>query len=1700
MRKIFTLLLLVAGFAASSQQYNNEWINYSQTYYKIRIAKDGGGVFRIPKSLLDNLGIGNAPVQNFELWRNGEKVRFYPSVSSGTLPSNGYLEFWGERNDGKPDKVMYRDPAYQHTPYYSLQSDTATYFLSVHNGATTDFMYTDVNNNVAGNSLPAEPYFMYTAGAYFRGGYSNNSMPNQGLGRLVGVYVYSASYDQGEVWTSGDIGPGGSIAPSVFNLNIFTGGPQSTLKFGAVGNALNPRNFRVQVNGVTVKDTALNQFDDVVTTAPVDNSTLSSGNIQVTFTNTGTTPQDRMQVSFFELTYPRTFTLNGETNFRFSLPARSSGYFLQFTNLNYGAAPPVLYDTKNGERYTANLSGGYIQFALPGSFTDRQLILVSEDPSNINTVTGATSRKFRDYTLAANQGQYLIITNPILYTGSNGNNPVLDYKAYRESADGGSYKVNTYEIDDLVDQFGFGINKHPLSVRNFIRFARKNFKAPLQYIYLIGKGIAYNEYQRGDRDHNKYSLNDVLNLVPTWGAPGSDNLLSAEDLMVPVPTTPIGRLSVVKGSEIEDYLEKVKEYESAQKNAPNTIAGREWMKNVVHVTGSSDAFLGTVLCNYMDVYNRIISDTLYGANVDLFCKTSTNPKEQTSAERLSGLFAEGISFLNYFGHSSATTLEFNIDNPQNYNNQGKYPVFFVNGCYAGNFFSYFAQRFLSNETLSEKFVLAKQRGSIAFVASTHYGVVNYLNLYLTYLYGSIGGQGYDSTLGKIMQIGFQNMINGTGAYDFYSRMHAEEMTLHGDPALYINAQKKPDYIIEEPLIKLNPSFISLAEDSFTVKVKVENLGKAVSDSIVLDIKQQYPNGTTGTLYHQKIPGIRFADSLELNVPIVATRDKGQNKIIVTIDADNAVNEITENNNRATKDFYIYEEEARPSFPYNYAIINNPTQKLYASTANPLTSLQNYVMEIDTTERFNSPLKVSKSTSTVGGIMEFSSDLTYVDSTVYYWRVAPLSTDGLPLKWSNSSFMYKPGSDGYNMSHYYQHFGSTTERMVLDTNSQTWKFNTTRNTIYVNNCIYYSAVCTQDGDFKVQVNNTDVAASACLGHSIAFTVLDSVSLEPWLNVDANGNSLYRYGSASASCNPTRNANFEFSYMTPADRKKIMDFMDIIPNGEFVVLRSFDSDPVNGIPATWANDTTLYGTDKSLYHYLLNAGFVDIDSINTPRAWVMVYQKGPNSTFVPIDRWAPVHDSKTSITTDVISTDTLGYIRSPKFGPARAWKRMEWNGFSQENPSTDDPSVDIIGINYNGVETVLKTLDKNTHSYDLSTVDTRFYPYITLRMTNHDRINLTPYQLKYWRIFFDPIPEGAIAPNIYLVSKDTMNLGEKMHFGIGFKNFSYTDFDSMRVKVTITDQNNVAHTIPFPKFKPIIVGDTIKIDFDIDSHDYPGSNVLNVDVNPDNDQPEANHYNNFVFKNFYVRVDNTPPVLDVTFDGVHILNKDIVSAKPHIQIKIKDESTFMLLKDTTISTVQIRNLSDNSLRTYHFDNDTLRFIPATSAEDNTATIEFTPQFTTQINPEGDDYELIVTGKDVSGNLAGNIAYRVAFKVITKAMISNLLNYPNPFSTSTAFVFTLTGSEIPQNLRIQILTVTGKIVREITTNELGTLHIGRNITEFKWDGTDQYGDKLANGVYLYRVITSLNGKSLEKYKASGDNTDKYFNNGYGKMYLMR
>jgi hypothetical protein len=1723
MKKILLGLLLTWGFLAEAQVYNNEWIDYSKTYYKFKVGQTG--LHRISDTLLANMGLGNTPAENFQLWRNGVQVPIYTSQATGIFSATDYIEFFGRMNDGKPDRQLYRDPSYLLSDKWSLETDTAAYFLTVNSNSASNLRVSSGANNVAANTLPPDPYFMYTAGKYF------NDQINAGYAVNVGDYLYSASYDKAEGWSSKELlstvnefgityGVNRFIFPNLFAYNG-PSAPTPKFKMIASGNSNIERRYRVVINSDSVMGNRMDFFNYNIDSVYFPITTLNSSLDSITVTNFSSIacyPQptgcqtDRMVIHQYEITYPRRFNFGGANYFEFSLAPSSQGNYLQISNFAYSNTLPYLYDISNNIRYMGDTAAGQVRFALPASAQQRSFVLVSEAPANVRYVSSMLTRNFINYTASANQGDYLIITSPALFAGPNGTNPVNDYRLYRGSASGGSYNAKIYLVDELIDQFGFGIKKNPLGIRNFIRYARLNYAAKPLDVFIIGKGVSYNE----QRNFESTPDIDKLNLVPTFGYPASDVLLTAEPGSS-IPEIPVGRLSAISAAEVAVYLKKVKEYETASATPSPLIADRGWMKNVVHIVGASEPGLDATLTDAMQRYGTAIADTLFGARVETFSKSSSDYVEQLNSSRLQNLFTEGISIITYFGHSSSSTLEFNLDNPENYNNFKKYPIFIGLGCNAGNFFRYNPVRFQTKETLSEKYVLAPDRGTIAFIASTHFGIVHYLDIWATRAYREIGYKSYGKTIGEIMKITVQDVFDQTTQDDFYARCNAEESELHGDPALRLNPHAKPDYVIEDPMVRIDPGFVSVADPSFRVSARIENIGRSPSDSIVIEIKRQFPDQTTTVVLRKKIPGIRYTDSVSVDIPINPTNDKGINKIIVTADADGKVDELYENNNSITKEVIIYEDEARPVYPYNFGIVNHQGIKLIASTANPFSTQKQYKMEMDTTELFNSPLKVTRNVTTTGGTMEFDPGTAFTDSTVYYWRVAPVSSIGEPV-WNTASFVYLANNDvGFNQSHLYQHFKSGFQGITLDSASRKWGFGTRIENLFIRQGTWVTSTG-QEAGVSVAINGSGTIRNTCSYQSVVFNVFDPVTFDPWVNstlasiAAAPPVGIGLYGSAANNCFAGRQNNFEYRWDSTSNRNRAMDFMNnTVPNGAYVVVRSFLLDPV-GFPGyanlikyapEWAGDGTVNGTGQSLYKTMKDAGFSGLDSFNRPRQFIFVYKKNDPS-FAP--RWAFTDGTYDNITmsADCKIPDTLGRIASPVFGPAKQWKELRWRGSSLDLTPGDNPRVDVIGITAAGVaDTLMRGLNLSQQTVDVSSISATQYPYLQLYMRNTDYTNNTPYQLRYWRVTYLPVPEGAIAPNVYLSRKDTLDVAEPLDFKVAFKNISDVPFaDSLTVKMIITDRNNVQHVLPPFKQKPLAVGDTVHIHYPADTRQLVGSNYLYVEVNPDNIQPEQYHFNNFAYRPFYVRGDTLNPLLDVTFDNVHILNYDIVSSRPQITIKLKDEAKWFLLDDNSKMKVKVRAIPNSSsdpgiTKEYPFDGDTLQFVAASQApnHDNTATAIFKPYF-----PKDGKYELIVSGSDMSDNRAGAMEYRVTFEVINKAMISNMLNYPNPFTTSTAFVFTLTGTEVPQNLKIQIMTITGKVVREITKEELGNIHVGRNITDFKWDGTDQYGQKLANGVYLYRVVTNLNGKSLDKYTSKDEDTDKYFNKGYGKMYLMR
>ena len=115
------------------------------------------------------------------------------------------------------------------------------------------------------------------------------------------------------------------------------------------------------------------------------------------------------------------------------------------------------------------------------------------------------------------------------------------------------------------------------------------------------------------------------------------------------------------------------------------------------------------------------------------------------------------------------------------------------------------------------------------------------------------------------------------------------------------------------------------------------------------------------------------------------------------------------------------------------------------------------------------------------------------------------------------------------------------------------------------------------------------------------------------------------------------------------------------------------------------------------------------------------------------------------------------------------------------------------------------------------------------------------------------------------------------------------------------------------------------------------------------------------------------------------------------------------------------------------------------------------------------------DVYNNI---ITAEIQFVVIGNDELSleHVLNYPNPFVSYTEFWFNHNRPFEPLDVQVQILTISGKLVKTINQTIVSE---GFNSRDLKWDGKDDFGDRIGKGVYVYKltVKSTITGKKAEK-----------------------
>lgn len=1443
MKKLLAVIILTVSYVLSfAQPIRNEWIDYSKTYYKFKISSDG--IYRITQNQLATIGLGGTNAQDFKLWRNGVEIPLFTSSNSGPLVSNGYIEFIGKKNDGVPDTDLYPSESWQPNTAFSLYTDEAIYFLTVSAG-TTNLRFAGMANNLTNPGTP-EPYCLYTARQDYRDQlWGGNASPIQG------EQVRSSTYDKGEGFQSNPFDSSTQgMYTYFFGLKYAPGSPVMKISYKGAGNFIGGRTVKATINDSVISSSYVASFDTYSATVDgLTGSIVENDNTIIQFSTSGNSIYEKALLSYAELTYGRQLDFSGMDQVTFRLPSNSNGAYLEISNFNAGGQDPILYDLTSNQRYVCEVADGVLKVKLQPSTTEHSFALLSA--SAIASVNGFTSRNFVNYGTAANQGNYLIIANKTFTNSSN--NQVEAYKNYRSSVAGGGYNAIVVDIDEITDQFAYGISMHPTSIRNFLRYARASFASAPQYVLLIGHGLTYVDYA------NSYwsgGTRDALLQIPTWGSPGSDNLLSATNDSDPNVLTPIGRISAINNTELQQYLTKVIQYEQLQTSNATTQTGQDWKKKVLHLIGANDDQTRLLIEPMMDRYKDTAQAFQMGADVHTYVRAG-NPNITQDIAAIANLINNGVPLLTYFGHSSSTSLDFNLNNPADYSNtNGKYPVFIANGCNAGNFFAFDANRLNGiNYTISEKFLLAPERGSIAFIASTHFGVLNTLDYLTESWYVAASKTNYGQSLGKLQQKAIETTWNRNNG-DFHTKLTLEETTLNGDPAVKLFSFSKPDYSLEPQNLSVNPGFITTADSGLTLKIVPFNIGKSLDQPVTIRVERKLANGTIRQTINRTLSVLPYTDTVEINIPVIGNIEKGQNTITVTIDPENQIEENSESNNTASIDFTISTDEIRPIYPYEYSIVNTPSVKLTSSTVDPLEASRNYRIQIDTTENFNSSGLITNDVTSAGGVVEYNtSGLT--NGKVYYWRVAPVVNE-TATNWRSSSFLYNTSlSLGFNQSHLYQHLKSSYDKIFLNPATRQLTYAEHLNNLFITHSKYPESG-TEDNHFSIVVNGDALIQSACYGYSIIFNVFDTATFIPWKNPSG------MYGSVMNCNTTTRSYNFEFPILTPSDRKKVMDFMDALPSGMYVTARNIIApDPNNGnfnymLPNTWKADTSLYGSGKSLYHYFLNQGIIT-DNVNDPsgRIWAVIYRKNNQDRFQSKFYYSQGIYDRVVASINCPTYDTVGYITSPKFGPAKAWQSVQWSGHSVETSNAPDSvSLSVIGIDKSGKETVISTHNNTQLDFNISGVNASDFPYLKLKLRNQDAVHASPWQLDFWRINYTPIPEGAIAPNLYYTGGDSTKVDSvllsKYSFGVAFKNVSNVSFDSLKVQLQLTDSLGKISNIVLPKIKPIAAGDTAKVYFELSTDTLSGPYNMMVNINPDNadPQPEQVHFNNFIYKSIVV----------------------------------------------------------------------------------------------------------------------------------------------------------------------------------------------------------------------------------------------------------
>ncbi|MCB0284238.1 MAG: hypothetical protein KDF60_16745 [Calditrichaeota bacterium] len=193
------------------------------------------------------------------------------------------------------------------------------------------------------------------------------------------------------------------------------------------------------------------------------------------------------------------------------------------------------------------------------------------------------------------------------------------------------------------------------------------------------------------------------------------------------------------------------------------------------------------------------------------------------------------------------------------------------------------------------------------------------------------------------------------------------------------------------------------------------------------------------------------------------------------------------------------------------------------------------------------------------------------------------------------------------------------------------------------------------------------------------------------------------------------------------------------------------------------------------------------------------------------------------------------------------------------------------------------------------------------------------------------------------------------------------------------------------------------------------------------------------------DETNPFIEITANGRPLKKDMLIRSNPSIAMLLQDENG-----------IDLQNSFQARLNGAPISLEDLT-IPDSLSNANSIAVLATPEL------EKGVHTLDVEVADVNGNVSST---SITFSVSANNQLIVHGNYPNPFSDRTIISYTASFSNRMDNLSVKIYSVSGHLVRskilsppEDETDDI----LDTGYHELEWDGSDDNGNQVANGVYF-------------------------------------